>query len=89
LSCNWKFGNFTGSVNSIAEVDIVLGDKLLVGNNKISIQFPNLFEDSDSKFLTLNSNPVITYSLNGVNFLTPVSSSSGYTKIDLTINLAT
>lgn len=92
LSCTWKFDKFTGSTGSTTDITIVLGDKLLVGNNQLQVQFPNLYEDSDSQYLTLNSTPVITYSLdNGTTYLSPLSSPStsiSNTKISFWINLA-
>ncbi len=73
------------------DISILLGNKLLVGNNQIQVQFPNLYEDSDSQYLTLNSTPTITYSLdNGTTYLSPLSSptsSTSNTKITFWISL--
>ena len=87
----WKFGNFTGSTGSIADITILIGDKLLVGNNQLQVQFPNLYEDSDTQYLTLNSNPIITYSIdNGTTYMSPLASPTSTisnTKISFWINL--
>ncbi len=80
LSCGWKYDKFTGSTNSTVDISIILGNKLLVGNNQIQVQFPNLYEDSDSQYLTLNSTPTISYSLdNGTTYLSPLSSPTSVT----------
>ena len=93
LSCGWKFDKFTGSTGSTADITILLGNKLLQGNNQLQVQFPNLYEDSDSQYLTLGSNPTITYSLdNGTTYLSPLSSPTTFisnTRINFWINLAT
>ena len=92
LSCAWKFDKFTGSTGSTADITIVLGNKLLVGNNQLQVQFPNLYEDSDSQYLTLSSSPTITYSLdNGTTYISPLTSPSTFisnTRINFWINLA-
>jgi len=92
LSCVWKFYNFTGTINSTVDIDVVLGNKLLSGTSPIEIRFPSPFEDSDSKYLTLSSTPTITYSIdNGVTFLSPLSSpspTSSSTKISFSISLS-
>ena len=89
-SCVWKFDKFTGSINSNVDIDIVLGNRLLSGTSPIEIRFPNLYEDSDSKHLTLTS-PTITYSIdNGSTFLNPLSSPASSvtnTRITFAINL--
>lgn len=43
LSCAWKFDKFTGSTGSTTDITIVLGNKLLLGNNQLQVQFPNLY----------------------------------------------
>jgi hypothetical protein len=35
ISCIWKFDKFTGSANSIADIDITLGNRLLPGVSAI------------------------------------------------------
>jgi len=43
VSCNWKFDGFTGNTNSIVNINIVLGNKLLRGTNQISVLFPGFY----------------------------------------------
>lgn len=74
------------------DIAIVLGDKLLVGNNQLIVQFPSIYQDSDTQYLTSNSTPIITYSIdNGSTYLSPLSSpssSASNTRISFYISLA-